>query len=250
MDVDESLATMGTDPASTSANSCSRSAASKWVTPSNELRHPLAPRLNHSFVPPTAELSSPLIPLAPAVAAAALLVMWTTLGATSPLARAVAAAALLVPLGTALLGLSTLSLAATLAGATPCARARRAGGHARRCGARRVGGSASQASRRSAWAIGCVRRGWAGGGGGVTGMVRLEHDDKIWKCGLHGIVRSDSGGQEKDVYVPLGQTPTGASARCATSDTFVATGSWSLFEIWRVQDYVTGSWSLDYRIDL
>ncbi|TVU45142.1 hypothetical protein EJB05_04617, partial [Eragrostis curvula] len=83
--------------------------------------------------------------------------------------------------------------------------------------------------------------------------VDHEHGDKIFKCGLHGIIRSSDSGQEQEVHVPVGQTLTELDGRlCMVRDVRHRRGDvgCSLFEIWKVRDYATGSWSLDYRIDL
>ncbi|KAL6592728.1 hypothetical protein ACP70R_049403 [Stipagrostis hirtigluma subsp. patula] len=112
----------------------------------------------------------------------------------SPRASAAAAAALLVPLGAALLGLSGLAMAATLAGAALAAPllvlfspvlapAALAAGLAAvgllASGALGVAGMSALA-----WTVGYVRRG--GGRGGVAGMVVQPLDDDGKRRGAGG----------------------------------------------------------------
>ncbi|KAK3146162.1 hypothetical protein QOZ80_3BG0262470 [Eleusine coracana subsp. coracana] len=73
-----------------------------------------------------------------------------------------------------------------------------------------------------------------------------EHKDKIWK-GRHG-TRSENG---EKVHVPLGQTLAELDGRlCMMCDIRHRSDLGSLFEIWKLEDYDTGSWSLDYRINV
>ncbi|KAK3146146.1 hypothetical protein QOZ80_3BG0262280 [Eleusine coracana subsp. coracana] len=77
--------------------------------------------------------------------------------------------------------------------------------------------------------------------------VDHEHDDQVWD-GRHGKRSSN----DEEVHVPLGQTMAELDGRlCIMRDVRHRRDmGGSLFEIWKLQDYDAGSWSLDYRVDV